>query len=374
MKKKTEQCKNKYEKIPLFAIISLSLAAMCGVIYLICCLNETFADFFNIYIASIFRFLFAQITNIFPFSFAEVLIILLPLLLGVALWYLIKYRCASKKAVLASVVCIISVASLLLSSFVLTFSAGYRGSTVDKKLGLEQEKLDAEDLYASAVYLVDKINTLSERIEYGEDGFSIMPYSLKEMNGRLMDAYDVFCKDNYFINNFYSRLKPVMLSEPMSYTHITGVYTFFTGEANLNVNFPDYTLPYTAAHELAHQRGIAREDEANLIAFLVSIESDDDYVLYCAYLNMYEYIASALYKADRELYSQVRKELDPVVRAELSAYSNFFNKYRESTVSKVSNTVNDVYLKTQGTVGKKSYGMVVDLAVAYLKKEDLIAK
>ena len=370
----TVKDKSKYEKIPLFAIISLSLAALCGVIYLISCLSESFADFFNIYIASVFRFLFAQITNIFPFSFAEMIMILLPLLLVLALWYLLKYRCKTKKAVLVSIVCIISVASFLLSSFVLTFSSGYRGSTVDKKLGLSQEKLGAEDLHASAVYLVDKINVLSEKIEYGEDGFSIMPYELKEMNSKIIEAYDRYCEDNYFINNFHSRIKPVVLSEPMSYTHITGVYTFFTGEANLNVNFPDYTLPYTAAHELAHQRGIAREDEANLIAFLVSIESDDDYILYCAYLNMYEYVSSALYKADKELYKEARASLNATVRTELAAYSKFFNQYRESTASKVSNTVNDVYLKTQGTVGKKSYGMVVDLAVAYLKKEDLIEK
>jgi hypothetical protein len=89
---------------------------------------------------------------------------------------------------------------------------------------------------------------------------------------------------------------------------------------------------------------------------------------------MYEYISSALYKADKELYSAARKLLDQNVRAELAAYSKFFNKYRESTASKVSNKVNDVYLKAQGTVGKKSYGMVVDLAVAYFKRENIIPK
>ena len=271
-----------------------------------------------------------------------------------------------------SIISIISAASLIFSSFVLTFSAGYRGSTLAQKLELEQEKISSGELYDSALYLVGKVNEFSKGIEYGEDNFSIMPYDRKTMSKKLIEAYDSYCDDHSFINNFYSNVKPVILSEAMSYTHITGVYTFFTGEANLNVDFPNYTLPYTAAHELAHQRGIAREDEANLIAFLVSIESDDDYILYCAYLNMYEYIASALYKADKDLYREAHGMLSPSVRAELIAYSNFFNKYRESTASKVSSTVNDAYLKAQGTVGKKSYGMVVDLAVAYLKQEKII--
>ena len=205
-------------------------------------------------------------------------------------------------------------------------------------------------------------------------------YLLMVTFGSIKQQQSMSCRccinNNYFIirfiNNFSSKVKPVILSEAMSYAHTTGIYTFFTGEANINVNFPDYTIPYTAAHELAHQRGIAREDEANLIAFLVSIESDDDYILYCAYLNMYEYIASALYKADKDLYKQAVSTLSADVRRELVAYNNFFKKYQESTASKVSNKVNDVYLKAQGTVGKKSYGMVVDLAVAYFKSENII--
>ena len=201
-----------------------------------------------------------------------------------------------------------------------------------------------------------------------EDGFSIMPYSYSEMNDRLIDAYDKACDKYSFIQRLDSRLKPVMLSELMSYTHITGVYSFFTGEANINVNFPDYTLPYTAAHELAHQRGIAREDEANFVAFLVCIESEDSYIRYSAYLNLYEYVASALYSADPELYFQARAKLSNDVKGEMRAYSEFYEKYRDNVASDVSEAVNNTFLVIQGTEGTKSYGMVVDLAVAYYKQ------
>ena len=151
----------------------------------------------------------------------------------------------------------------------------------------------------------------------------------------------------------------------MSYTHITGVYTFFTGEANLNVDFPDYTLPFTAAHELSHQRGVAREDEANFMAFLVCLKSEDAYIRYSGYLNLYEYVASALYSASPELYWQVYATVPGRVRAEMRAYSDFFDQYRDSVASEVTEVVNDTFLTIQGTEGTKSYGMVVDLAVAY---------
>lgn len=362
----------KYEKIPLFCKIALTIASVSAILYLIACLNSDFADFFNTYISTTFRFILAKITNLLPFSLAEAFIILIPVIAFISIWYLVKYRCESKRSSIVSIICIFSVASLFLSSFVLCFGMGYRGSTLDKKLDLTDEPVDNQELYDATEYLTEQINDLSKKVDYSEDGFSVMPYSFSEMNEHLLKAYEVFCQDKDFISTFNSRLKPVMLSEPMSYTHITGVYTFFTGESNINVNFPDYTIPYTAAHELAHQRGIAREDEANMIAFLVCMQSDDPYIQYSAYLNVYEYVASALYKADKELYRSARSKLDTQISEEQKAYSLFFAKYTESVASKVSGAVNNTYLKTQGTEGRKSYGMVVDLTIAYLKNQNLI--
>ena len=365
-----EFCKRhnpKYEKIPLWSKIALAVATVCVLLYIVICISQSFADFFNEYIGGTFRFILAQITNILPFSLAEVALISIPVILVFVIRYVWIYRCNSRKATIVTLVCILSIASMFLSSFVLTFAAGYRGAELDKKLGISREKISKQDLYNTAEYLVSEINTLTLEIEYGSDGFSIMPYSFNEMNDKLIDAYDSFTDEHTFINNFYSKLKPVLLSEVMSYAHITGIYTYFTGESNLNVNFPDYSVPYTAAHELAHQRGIAREDEANMMAFLVCTRSDDTYIRYCAYVNMYEYVANALYKADKELFRKIDKMLDQNVIKEQLAYSKFFEKYSQSVTSQISGTVNDIYLQSQGTEGSKSYGMVVDLTVAYLK-------
>ena len=194
-----------------------------------------------------------------------------------------------------------------------------------------------------------------------------MPYTFDEMSKKLVEAYAKVCDEYDFIPRLSSRVKPVMLSESWTYTHISGVYTYFTGEANINTNFPDYTIPYTAAHEMAHQRGIAREDEANFIAFLVCIASDDPYIRYSGYLEVYEYVASSLYSADKTLYSTVRAKLKNNVREEMAAYSVFFDKYRENVAATISETVNNGYLQMQGTVGSKSYGLVVDLTVAYYR-------
>ena len=155
----------------------------------------------------------------------------------------------------------------------------------------------------------------------------------------------------------------------MTYTHISGVYTFMTGESNINTNYPDFLMPFTMAHEMAHQRGIAREDEANFVAFLVCISSDDAYIRYSGYANLANYITSALYSADSSKYIDLMSHYLPIeIAKEFAAYSNFFEKYRESTASSVTGAVNNVFLQSQGqSAGTKSYGLVVDLAVAYYK-------
>lgn len=371
-RKEWQPIKAKYERIPKFCIISGIIFVISILIYIGFCLSEGFADFFNRYISVIFRFIFAKITNILPFSLAELFVILIPVIGFISIWYLLKFRCETRKSSLVASLCVLCIASLLLSSFVLCFAAGYRVPPLDEKLGLESKPVSAQDLYQSADYLANKINELAPQINYNEDGFSEMPYDFREMNSKLIDAYDVFCGKYEFITNFKSTLKPVFLSEGLSYMHITGVYTFFTGEANININFPDYTVPYTAAHELAHQRGIAREDEANMVALLVCMESDDPYIRYSAYTNVYEFVVSALYKADRELYRDIRKKTDSSFINEQIAFSKFFDKYEKSVASQVSDVVNDAYLMSQGTVGQVSYGMVVDLTVAYLKKHNII--
>ncbi|MBE6584178.1 MAG: DUF3810 domain-containing protein [Ruminococcaceae bacterium] len=363
---------DKYERVPLWSKILLIMFAVSAVLYITMCISKEFSNFFNTSVAFVFRFIFAKITNIIPLSVAEIFIVSLPVTLILLIRYFAKKRCKTPKQTVVSLVCILSIASVFLSSFVLTFAAGYRGNTLDENLDIKREKLSANDLYITAEYLVERIDSLHTKIQFADDGFSVMPYSLDVMNKKLLDAYASFSHKHTFISNFNSRLKPVIFSEVMSYAHITGVYTFFTGESNLNVDFPDYTIPYTAAHELAHQRGIAREDEANMIAFLVSLESDDDYIKYCAYVNMFEYIISALSKADRTLSRQIWKKLPKKVYQEQLAYDRFFEKYQKSVTSQVSGAVNDAYLKGQGTEGEKSYGMVVDLTVAYLKKQQLI--
>ena len=360
---------SKEKKLPILCIVCFVFAAVSAVLYFFYTRSAGFSDWFNENISYVGRRLLSYLTVWLPFSLAEWLILLIPVFLVTLI--VIGWRlCSVSTHAATGFICrLLAIVCTVWGIFVWNFAPAYYGATLDKKLQLDRQEVSAPELYQTAVLLSFQLNELSDGLVFPSDtASSVMPYSYGEMNGKLMDAYESFTAKHDFPDHFYSRIKPVMLSKPMSYTHITGVYSFFTGEANINVNFPDYTIPYTAAHELAHQRGVAREDEANMVAFLVCMESDDQYIRYSALLNVYEYVASALYSADRELYLAVYRMLSPQVRQEEWAYSEFFEEYRENTAANVSEAANNAYLQSQGAKeGTRSYNMVVDLTVAYYR-------
>ena len=358
-----------FEKMSRCSLALFGVALLALIVLIVAVISEGFAQWYNATVGAFFRAALAHLTSWLPFSLAEILIYCIPLIVIFLGVYGYRRRCETWRSTFVYLGSIVSVLSLFFSLFVFGFGVGYHTATLDKRLGLAPVEITAQSLRETAELLTGEVNTLCKEITYDADGFSVMPYDRDVMNEVLLAAYEPVCDAYPFIQRLNSRLKPVIASRAMSYTHITGVYTYFTGEANLNVNFPSYSLCYTAAHELAHQRGIARENEANFVAFLVCSGSEDLYLRYCGYLNLLEYVMNALYSADKEAYRDVMEMVDERVMNEWRAYDNFFDEYRYSLASEISDVVNDAYLKLNGNeAGTQSYGLVAELAVAYFAK------
>ena len=167
----------------------------------------------------------------------------------------------------------------------------------------------------------------------------------------------------------YSPPKPVLASELMSYANIGGMFFPFTMESNINVDNPFFVVPWTMAHELAHQCGFMREDEANFIAYLACKESDDALMRYSGYLLAYDNAVSALRKVDPEAASAIGSGLSAAVRRDLAQRAEHWAQY-EGPVQDVSNAANDTYLKANNQAdGMRSYGRMVDLLLAEQRAE-----
>ncbi len=339
------------------------------IIYTVSRFFVPFAEFWARYPSQGIRMALGTLTGWIPFSLAETFVISLPVLAAAFVIYSNRKMAAdeSARAFWGCIMPIVSFMLIIASIFLLGFGPCYFRRPLEDNLGLDRSGVTAQRLYDASEWLCTELDGISDGIAYRADGLSAMPYSYYELSAKMNDAFAEYASKADYISSFRTLAKPVVLSEPMTYTHISGVYTFFTGEANVNVNYPDFNTPFTMAHEMAHQRGIAREDEANFVAFLVCMESDDEYIRYSALTNMLQYMGNALYSADSSLYSKLYGSSYPDnVKAEFRAYSLFFDKYRDSGVSNVVENVNDTFLGSQGqTHGTKSYGLVVELFTSY---------
>ncbi|MCI9405389.1 MAG: DUF3810 domain-containing protein [Oscillospiraceae bacterium] len=167
------------------------------------------------------------------------------------------------------------------------------------------------------------------------------------------------------LSGYYPNPKPVAFSWGMSHLRLTGMFSPFTIEANYNRNIPDYEIPYTVCHELAHLKGWIREDEAGFIAYLACRGSDDPALRYSGTLNALSYAMNALYGAGwQDSYWRIYESLPEKAKADYR-FSNAYWKQFETKVAEVSTSLNDGYLKANAqTDGVQSYGRMVDLLLA----------
>ena len=355
------------KRICIAFYVLFGVSAVC---YVLMRLSTGFSDFFGRTVGAASRRVFTWISDLVPFSIAEAVVFLIPVFIVlVVVWSVKRIRRHGALGCRRVIAFLLAVFCFFASSFVVNGAAGYFGTTIEEKLGLEG-KLTAEELYRASEYLVENIKKESSGGNFviKEDGATVMPYSLGATSRLISDCYDTFRENFGFPQSFVSVPKILVSSPIVTYTHISGLYCDYTGEININVNYPDYVVVSTVAHEMAHQRGVAPENEANFMAYAVLSESSDPFLRYAGALDAWCTVSGYLYKADPDLYKELYGKLGDVAKSELSAYSAFFDKYRKNKAAEVANAVNDTYLKSQGTSGTVSYDESTYLIVKYILK------
>jgi hypothetical protein len=153
----------------------------------------------------------------------------------------------------------------------------------------------------------------------------------------------------------------------MNHLRLTGYYFPFTGEANFNRLQPASSLPHTVAHEHAHQRGIALEDEANFIGYLACAMSDDPYARYSGYLFAQRQLLSELAARDMARAQALVARRLPGVQRDVDFVRTFWQQY-EGRAARLNEAVNDRYLRAQGERrGVASYAASRSLIVLFAR-------
>ncbi len=308
------------------------------------------------------------IMGLVPFSVAEILLIAtIAFILFKTISLIVKIKKNISKLshiLLNSLITALSTVSIIYFIFVFLWGLNYHRLPFSEIANYNMEPASIEELTAVCRNLSARTNELRNLVQ--QDSQGVMTLS-SNIGGALTRAHKGYKEAGSLIPElagYYSRPKGVLLSELMSYTGIEGVYFPYTGEANINISIPECEIPFTTCHEMAHQRGFSREDEANYIAyFTCSLHPDDDF-RYSGSLMALQYATNALYGYNRDTYTEIRNSLSEGVLRDLNAISKYWQKY-ESPVQDFSSSVNDTYLKANmQDDGVRSYGRVVDLLIA----------
>jgi hypothetical protein len=166
----------------------------------------------------------------------------------------------------------------------------------------------------------------------------------------------------------YGRAKRPLTSRALCYLGIEGYFSPFTGEANLNAFTPAVSLPHSMAHEKAHQRGFAPEDEANFMGYLVAAAADDALARYAASVFAQRQLLGALRDLDANGYARLVDGRIPGVRRDIEAEREFWVSYY-GPGTRAARRANDLYLKSNRVEGGiRSYGMSLRLLLQYSRE------
>ena len=306
--------------------------------------------------------------SLLPFSLAELIVVFaLPLLLTLLIiWITRIVKKQNKLNIFEKGIRFIAwCVNLALLVFMIMHGSNYYRLPVSEIMSLPDREYTAEDLYTVTCDLADKAAKTREGIPEDQKGCVKFSVSQSEILKLADNCYDNIRKDYPFLKTGVWRVKSVALSPLWSYTATTGVYCPWTSEANVNTDVPDFSIPHTAAHEIAHTMGIAKENECNFIAWLACSTSGLADYEYSGYLTAYTYCINALYNADKDLYTQAKSHCSEGMLRDLKSNYDYWDKFK-SEVMEASQNFNDSFIKAnRDKNGILSYNLMVELLLKY---------
>jgi hypothetical protein len=241
---------------------------------------------------------------------------------------------------------------LLLMTNVYMATAGIAYQRLPVPLPQYQEPLPKTEYVPMIEHYLEDFNTVASELSFREDGSVINPHSLTTLNALMRDGFAQL-EDRYF-TPFTPRVKAMLSSLLYREFRISGIHFGPTTEALYNALIPDAIKPFTIAHEIAHAKGVMREDDANLVALFICLTSDDPYLRYSGYFaTFYSLLNLARYIQDDQAYGRLVGMLNQSIRKDYQYQGTYWAQF--DVLDRFAEWINDLYLKLLGTTGTDSY-------------------
>ena len=248
--------------------------------------------------------------------------------------------------------------------FNIFWGLNYDRLPIAEKMQLDVRPYSAEELKSFVGLLVTRMNAIDSSSRKSRKNLN----TNRSLFLNSAEAYHFYGKTDPALFYPNASIKFSFYGYLANYMGFSGYYNPFTGEAQVNTTIPRFVQPFTTCHEIGHQLGFAKEEEANFCGFLATKSSDDPAFRYSVYVDLYLYAAPALYQLDSTAFIPYRESLKPDVRQDLRELKAFYQKY-QNPFEPIIHAMYGRYLKAnRQPQGIYSYDEVVGLAIAYYRK------
>ncbi|MDQ3277501.1 MAG: DUF3810 domain-containing protein [Bacteroidota bacterium] len=250
--------------------------------------------------------------------------------------------------------------------FSLFWGLNYYRKGIADQLQMRLEPYSVEDLFNLTLVLQQRLNSVAEKVDSLERT-QYQENSVLFQQGA--QTYQSAGETYSFLHYRRSSLKASLYTPVGHLVGFTGYYNPFTGEAQLKTSIPVFLKPFVVLHEIAHQQGYARENEASFVAYLSSKSSADRNVLYSVYFELYrDAVFECRQTPNKELTEAIRKNVHSRVRKDINELRLYLLR-NQNFVEPFMSGVYDRYLKLNNQPkGKATYNEVIAYLVAYMKK------
>jgi hypothetical protein len=249
--------------------------------------------------------------------------------------------------------------------FNLFWGLNYNRQGIAHQLGLQVQTYTANDVYELAAALQTRLNEYAGRVD------SLERLQLDNNPILFREGVEVYKKVRIqypYLSYQPSSIKGSLYSHVGQFFGFTGYYNPFSGEAQVKTTVPVFVKPFILCHEIAHQVGYAKENEANMVAFLAGRESNNIEFRYSAYYDVYTYAIRELVRFDTTRFKELRLTVHPQFKKDYKTYMEYIYNSR-NVVEPFMSDFYDSYLKMNNQPkGKATYNEVVAWLIAYMKK------
>jgi hypothetical protein len=301
------------------------------------------------------------LTGWLPFSLGDVLyMVLIVLLFRWGILMISRRRRWSLRST-------ISISCWIYVFFQIGWGLNYSRLPAESRLGIDFNPSDTVHLYRLTALLMDRTN------DYAHARREHAPVkSFHTLVNAAHQGFETLSGESKHLVPGPVSVKLSLFGVIGNHLGYSGYFNPFTGEAQLNDAVPSVLHPFVIAHEMGHQLGYAREQEANLTGFLAARASADSVLRYSAYLDMFLYANAALYASDSSGARQLLDQLAPEARKDLKSLRAFRLRYR-SVIEEFTDWWYDHFLRFNGQEdGTRSYGLVVRALLSMYAREGKI--